>query len=230
MTAQERDQHLPKGSVLFFCVFLFLSLFFFIQQPRRQHRRARSHSAVPLPNAAGITKILAPHGLARNHCTQESASRWSRGPINLPPPASLGVPPRTSSALSSYPSSPLLTTNTQKDLHLSLSSPRMAAASGVVLVLMVGSCLRVPMLVPDITTIVRGGLQENMNFALNGGTPALRSGTGADKGGLSGFHRFAYPYPFTMKTLDVIFDCLAAALCCISRHKRIKSEFILKVD
>ncbi|KDR77901.1 hypothetical protein GALMADRAFT_1293107 [Galerina marginata CBS 339.88] len=125
-------------------------------------------------------------------------------------------PPRASSALSSYPSSSLLTEITQKDLHSSMSSPRMGSRFwGEVGVDGRFTPART-MLVPEITTIVRRGLQENMNSALNGGTPSLRSRIGADKGGLSGFRRFAYLHPFTMKTLDVHhlqLSCRCLVLC-----------------
>ena len=57
-------------------------------------------------------------------------------------------------------------------------------------------------LVPDISTIVRNGLQENMNPALN----AIRGVSGGnglkpDKA-LGGFDGFADLNPFTMKTMD----------------------------
>ena len=57
-------------------------------------------------------------------------------------------------------------------------------------------------LVPDIATIVRDGLQENMNPLLNAtrGTSA-GNGVGLNKTS-GGFDGFADLNPFTMKTMD----------------------------
>ena len=57
-------------------------------------------------------------------------------------------------------------------------------------------------IVPDISTIVRNGLQENMNPSLNAmrDTSAI-NGIGPSKA-LGGFDGFADLNPFTMKTLD----------------------------
>ena len=57
-------------------------------------------------------------------------------------------------------------------------------------------------IVPDISTILRSGLQENMNPSLN----SIRdisaiNGIGPNKT-LGGFDGFADLNPFTMKTLD----------------------------
>ncbi|KDR76513.1 hypothetical protein GALMADRAFT_139439 [Galerina marginata CBS 339.88] len=127
------------------------------------------------------------------------------GLLNLPPPAPLPEQSAAealaaSSSALSYPSSPLLTANTQKDLPSS-SSPRMGNRFWGGVGVGGGFTPVHTTLVPDITTAVRRGLQENMNPALNG-TPALSSGIGANKGGLSGFDGFADLNPFTMKTLD----------------------------
>jgi bZIP-type transcription factor MBZ1 len=57
-------------------------------------------------------------------------------------------------------------------------------------------------LVPDISTFVRKGLQENMNPSLNAipGSP-IGNGIASNKV-LGGFDGFADLNPFTMKTLD----------------------------
>ncbi|PPQ82532.1 hypothetical protein CVT25_007141 [Psilocybe cyanescens] len=135
------------------------------------------------------------------------------GPINLPPPAPLpeqsaaqtlaasaSASSSSSTLFSSRPSTPLLTANTQKDLP---SSPRMGNRFWGGVGIGGGFTPVHTTLVPDISTVVRKGLQENMNPALNG-NPSL-SGVGAGLGaskGLSGFDGFADLNPFTMKTLD----------------------------
>ena len=128
------------------------------------------------------------------------------GSINLPPPAPL---PEQSAAEtlaasntnnSTVQSSPLLTANTQKDLP---SSPRIGGPRFWGGVGMGGGVTPVhTTIVPDISTIVRNGLQENMNPSLN----AIRdtsagNGIGLNKP-LGGFDGFADLNPFTMKTLD----------------------------
>lgn len=70
-------------------------------------------------------------------------------------------------------------------------------------------------LVPDISTIVRNGFQENMNPSLNAmrGT-SVGNGIGPNKT-LGGFDGFADLNPFTMKTLDAYVSfCLS--LCLLS--------------
>ncbi|KAF8804442.1 hypothetical protein BYT27DRAFT_7106460 [Phlegmacium glaucopus] len=129
------------------------------------------------------------------------------GPINLPPPAPLPehsaaetlATSNTNISTSVVQSSPLVTANTQKDLP---SSPRMTGPRFWGGVGMGGGITPVhTTLVPDISTIVRNGLQENMNPSLN----TLR-GNSAGNGIVSnkglGFDGFADLNPFTMKTLD----------------------------
>jgi len=142
--------------------------------------------------------------------------------VNLPPPAPLpehsaaevlaasaassSAPPPSSA---SHATSLLLTPNTQKDLP---TSSRVGSSfwGGVG---MGGGITPVhTTLVPDISTILRKGLMENMNPALNG--PAKPVGTGSTKPGLGGFDGFADSNLFTMKTLDAYvfvsfayFDC-----------------------
>ena len=128
------------------------------------------------------------------------------GSINLPPPAPL---PEQSAAetlaasntnTTAVQSSPLLTANTQKDLP---SSPRIGGPRFWGGVGLGGGVTPVhTTIVPDISTIVRNGLQENMNPSLN----AIRdtsagNGIGPNKT-LGGFDGFADMNPFTMKTLD----------------------------
>lgn len=62
-------------------------------------------------------------------------------------------------------------------------------------------------LVPDVATVIRKGLQENMNPALNT-QPNLNSGLGHTKSALGGFDGFADLNPFTMKTLDACVEYL----------------------
>jgi len=141
------------------------------------------------------------------------------GTINLPPPAPLPeqsaaqtlAASNTNISTSVVQSSPLLTANTQKDLP---TSPRMGGPRFWGGVGMGGGITPVhTTLVPDISTIVRNGLQENMNPSLN----TLRgnsvgNGIGPNKAlGLGGFDGFADLNPFTMKTLDacVIFPPLS---------------------
>lgn len=131
------------------------------------------------------------------------------GPINLPPPAplpeqsaaeALAASASASTSVSSRPSTPLVTANTQKDLP---SSPRMGNRFWGGVGIGGGFTPVHTTLVPDISTVVRKGLQENMNPALNG-HPTLSgagSGLGASKG-INGFDGFADLNPFTMKTLD----------------------------
>ena len=130
------------------------------------------------------------------------------GAITLPPPAPL---PQQSAAEAlaasasitsnatntSHPSSPLLTANTQKDLP---SSPRMGSGfwGGVG---MGGGITPVhATLVPDISTLVRKGLQENVNPALN--AKVNLGGADPNKSTSNGFDNFSDLNPFTMKTLD----------------------------
>ncbi|KAF9486240.1 hypothetical protein BDN70DRAFT_902719 [Pholiota conissans] len=131
------------------------------------------------------------------------------GSVHLPPPAPLPeqsaaetLAAAASSSTQSVPttSSPLLTANTQKDLP---SSPRLGGRfwGGVG---MGGGFTPVhTTLVPDISTVVRKGLQENMNPALNAhvGLGAASNGIAPNKA-LPGFDGFADLNPFTMKTLD----------------------------
>ena len=128
------------------------------------------------------------------------------GSINLPAPAPL---PEQSAAetlaasntnTTATPSSPLLTANTQKDLP---SSPRIGGPRFWGGVGLGGGVTPVhTTIVPDISTIVRNGLQENMNPSLNAmrDTSAI-NGIGPNKT-LGGFDGFADLNPFTMKTLD----------------------------
>ncbi|KAF9556614.1 hypothetical protein CPC08DRAFT_641353 [Agrocybe pediades] len=129
------------------------------------------------------------------------------GTINLPPPAplpeqsaaeALAAAASTSTSTTSSTSAPLLTPNTQKDLPSS-SSPRMSNRFWGGLGVGGGYTPVHTTLVPDVSTAVRRGLQENMNPALNG--PLTGSGLGVNKG-LSGFDGFSDLNPFTMKTLD----------------------------
>ena len=140
------------------------------------------------------------------------------GPINLPPPAPLpeqsAAEALAASASFSVPttssSSPLLTANTQKDLP---SSPRMGNRFWGGVGIGGGFTPVHTTLVPDLSTFVkrgvqenvdisntftRKGLQENMNPSLNAQPPL---GLGATKG-LGGFDGFSDLNPFTMKTLD----------------------------
>ena len=130
------------------------------------------------------------------------------GSINLPPPAPLPehsaaetlAASNTNTNTTTVPSSPLLTANTQKDLP---SSPRIGGPRFWGGVGLGGGVTPVhTTIVPDISTIVRNGLQENMNPSLN----AIRdtsagNGIGLNKP-LGGFDGFADMNPFTMKTLD----------------------------
>ncbi|KAF8156635.1 hypothetical protein B0H34DRAFT_469226 [Crassisporium funariophilum] len=126
------------------------------------------------------------------------------GSINLPPPAPLpehSAAETLAASASSIPSSPLLTANTQKDLPTSprIGNTRFWGGMG-----MGGGITPVhTTLVPDISTLVKKGLQENMNPALNAqvGLGGAGAGIGPAKG-LGGFDGFADLNPFTMKTLD----------------------------
>ena len=129
--------------------------------------------------------------------------------INLPPPAplpqqsaaeTLAASTITNAAATAVPSSPLLTANTQKDLP---SSPRIGVPRFWGGVGLGGGVTPVhTTIVPDISTIVRNGLQENINPSLNAmrDTSAI-NGFGPNKT-LGGFDGFADLNPFTMKTLD----------------------------
>ena len=135
------------------------------------------------------------------------------GSINLPPPAPL---PEQSAAetlaasntninTTTVQSSPLLTANTQKDLP---SSPRIGGPRFWGGVGMGGGVTPVhTTIVPDISTIVRNGLQENINPSLNAMRPG--SGIGPNKT-LGGFDGFADLNPFTLKTLDAYVSSLYA--------------------
>ncbi|PPQ66636.1 hypothetical protein CVT24_006928 [Panaeolus cyanescens] len=130
------------------------------------------------------------------------------GAVNLPPPAplpeqsaaeALAASASAAATASSHPSSPLLTPNTQKDLP---TSPRLGNRfwGGVG---MGGGITPVhTALVPDISTIVRKGLQENMNPALNARVGLDNQTNMPQKPTLTGFDGFADMNPFTMKTLD----------------------------
>ncbi|KAF9057081.1 hypothetical protein BJ165DRAFT_1411533 [Panaeolus papilionaceus] len=130
------------------------------------------------------------------------------GAVNLPPPAplpeqsaaeALAASANAAAAAPSHPSSPLLTPNTQKDLP---TSPRLGNRfwGGVG---MGGGITPVhTALVPDISTIVRKGLQENMNPALNARVGLDNNTNLPQKPTLHGFDGFADMNPFTMKTLD----------------------------
>ena len=130
------------------------------------------------------------------------------GPINLPPPAPLPeqtaaetlVAPITNINTTGVQSSPLLTANTQKDLP---SSPRIGGSRFWGGVGMGGGFTPVhTTLVPDIATIVRDGLQENMNPLLNA-TRGTSAGNSVGLNKTSGaFDGFADLNPFTMKTMD----------------------------
>ena len=140
------------------------------------------------------------------------------GPINLPPPAPLpeqsAAEVLAASASSTSTSSPLLTANTQKDLP---ASPRMGNRFWGGVGIGGGFTPVHTTLVPDISTVVKKGLQENMNPALNAQQPSLGgAGLGAAKG-LSGFDGFADLNPFTMKTLDAYVD--AFSFCAFWRFR-----------
>jgi hypothetical protein len=144
------------------------------------------------------------------------------GPINLPPPAPLpeqsaaeALAASASASISSASTStPLLTANTQKDLP---TSPRMGNRFWGGVGIGGGFTPVHTTLVPDISTFVkkgvqenadinigtltRKGLQENMNPAMNAQPHLGGAGLGATKG-LGGFDGFSDLNPFTMKTLD----------------------------
>jgi len=139
------------------------------------------------------------------------------GPINLPPPAPLPgqsaaealAASASFSAVSS--SSALLTANTQKDLP---ASPRTGNRFWGGVGIGGGFTPVHTTLVPDISTVVKKGLQENMNPALNA-QPSLGGGAGlGTTKGLSGFDGFADLNPFTMKTLDAYVDVFFFASGC----------------
>ena len=133
------------------------------------------------------------------------------GPINLPPPAPLPeqsaaetlAASNTNTNSTTVQSSPLVTANTQKDLPSSprIGGPRFWGGVGIG-----GGITPVhTTIVPDISTIVRNGLQENINPSLN----AMRAGNGIGPNKtLSGFDGFADLNPFTMKTLDAYVSSL----------------------
>jgi hypothetical protein len=131
------------------------------------------------------------------------------GSVNLPPPAPLPeqsaaetLAATASSSTHNVPqtSTPLLTANTQKDLP---TSPRMGNRFWGGVGVGGGFTPVHTTLVPDISTVVRKGLQENMNPALNAhvGLGAASNGIAPNKA-LPGFDGFADLNPFTMKTLD----------------------------
>ncbi|KAF9527624.1 hypothetical protein CPB83DRAFT_836417 [Crepidotus variabilis] len=122
------------------------------------------------------------------------------GTVNLPPPAPLPEQSaaETLAASAVTPSPPLLTANTQKDIS---ASPRVGTNfwGGVG---MGGGVTPVhTTLVPDVATILRKGLQENINPALNV-QPNMNPSLGPNKPAMGGFDGFADLNPFTMKTLD----------------------------
>ena len=130
------------------------------------------------------------------------------GPINLPPPAPLPeqsaaetlAASNTNISSTTVQSSPLLKANTQKDLPTSprIGGPRFWGGVGM------GNGVT-PVhttLVPDISTIVRKGLQENMNPSLNTIRGSSVGNEIASNKVLGGFDGFADLNPFTMKTLD----------------------------
>ncbi|KAJ3513679.1 hypothetical protein NLJ89_g2818 [Agrocybe chaxingu] len=94
---------------------------------------------------------------------------------------------------------PLLTANTLKDLP---TSPRVGNRFWGGVGLGGGITPVHTTFVPDISTIVRKGLQENMNPALNAQANLNTSGSGLTGKSLPGFDGFADVNPFTMKTLD----------------------------
>ena len=97
-------------------------------------------------------------------------------------------------------SSPLLTANTQKDLP---SSPRIGGPRFWGGVGLGGGVTPVhTTIVPDISTILRNGLQENMNPSLNVMRDSSAGNGVAPNKTLGGFDGFADLNPFTMKTLD----------------------------
>jgi len=144
------------------------------------------------------------------------------GPINLPPPAPLPeqsaaevlAASASASTSSASTSTPLLTANTQKDLP---TSPRMGNRFWGGVGIGGGFTPVHTTLIPDISTFVkkgvqenadinigaltRKGLQENMNPAMNAQPHLGGAGLGATKG-LGGFDGFSDLNPFTMKTLD----------------------------
>ncbi|KAF8970399.1 hypothetical protein BDZ97DRAFT_1951713 [Flammula alnicola] len=140
------------------------------------------------------------------------------GSVNLPPPAPL---PEQSAAevlaatasSSTQTSAPLLTANTQKDLP---TSPRMGNRFWGGVGVGGGFTPVHTTLVPDISTVVRKGLQENMNPSLNAhvGLGAPTNGLGPAKP-LPGFDGFADLNPFTMKTLDA-YPTTTIWTCCRS--------------
>ena len=158
------------------------------------------------------------------------------GPINLPPPAPLPeqsaaealAASASASASSASTSTPLLTANTQKDLP---TSPRMGNRFWGGVGIGGGFTPVHTTLVPDISTFVkkgvqenadinigtltRKGLQENMNPAMNAQPHLGGAGLGATKG-LGGFDGFSDLNPFTMKTLDayVFFFLLFFSFSC----------------
>ena len=149
------------------------------------------------------------------------------GPINLPPPAPLPEQSAAETLASSNTnvnttaaqSSPLLTANTQKDLPTSprIGGPRFWGGVG-----MGGGVTPVhTTLVPDISTIVRNGLQENMNPSLNVlRSPSIGNGIGPSKA-LGGFDGYADLNPFTMKTLDACVSLFASSIMCLTLSKQL---------
>lgn len=146
------------------------------------------------------------------------------GAINLPPPAPLPEQSAAETLAASntntptIQSSPLLTANTQKDLP---SSPRLGGTRFWGGMGMGGGVTPVhTTIVPDISTIVRNGLQENMNPSLNGIRPG--NGIGPNKT-LGGFDGFADLNPFTMKTLDayVIFSFIMSSIWNLNFSKQL---------
>jgi hypothetical protein len=149
--------------------------------------------------------------LRQEIATLKKALLEGRGSINLPPPAPL---PEQSAAeslaaantntsttsITTVQNPPLLTANTQKDLPSSprIGGPRFWGGVGIG-----GGVTPVhTALVPDIGTLVRNGLQENMNPSLNAMHGASAgNGIGPNKN-FGGFDGFADLNPFTMKTLD----------------------------
>ena len=131
------------------------------------------------------------------------------GSVNLPPPAPLpeqsaaqilAATASSSSQATPQTSSPLLTANTQKDLP---TSPRMGNRFWGGVGVGGGFTPVHTAFVPDISTVVRKGLQENMNPSLNAHANISTPQTTIPQNKvLPGFDGFADLNPFTMKTLD----------------------------
>ena len=143
-------------------------------------------------------------------------------PGPLPPVGDLTMPivdegvsslSAVTSSTATSASAALLTPNTQKDLP---TSPRLGLAGfwgGVAGGVGGGGVTPVhTTLVPDISTILRRGLMENINPALNSGVGHGQAKPPTPAPALApnvGFEGFADLNPFTMKTLDAYVFCLS---------------------